>query len=459
MESCAKMWALVQLVLLAACCSPLAAAPSGTGSSRTLSLGGSTKSPGGSPWTLCNANGSISVPATVPGVVHLDLLRAGKIAEPYYRYGELDLAWVYLDNWTYSRSIEPGALGAEPGRVLLRSEGLDTIATVILNGERIAETSNMFHRPVWDVTSVFRGSASNTLEIAFASPALASSANHDAYPYPVSGSYITPLQYPSCGCPDPAACFAEAKGCDCLIKCKHQDSATTRNFLRKSQAHWGWDWGAGFLTSGIYRELSLVSYTHAAVIRDVVVQVFPMSSSSPRSTSMVDMGLQPQQQADVTENPTSAVHAAPRDFRVELDVFLIADTMDAATTIVAAIPSLGARNSTKVSVAAGESKVAVIMELRDVPQSALWYPNGYGNAVLHNLTVTVGEPPSAQSSRWLTSELVSFFSFHEAPQISGARLESVMSALYPTVEANAMHTLISFAEALRIESTSTLSTL
>jgi hypothetical protein len=112
---------------------------------------------------------------------------------------------------------------------------------------------------------------------------------------------------------------------------------------------------------------------------------------------MVDMGLQPQQQADVTENPTSAVHAAPRDFRVELDVFLIADTMDAATTIVAAIPSLGARNSTKVSVAAGESKVAVIMELRDVPQSALWYPNGYGNAVLHNLTVTVGEPPSAST--------------------------------------------------------------
>jgi MoxR-like ATPase len=73
--------------------------------------------------------------------------------------------------------------------------------------------------------------------------------------------------------------------------------------------------------------------------------------------------------------------------------------------------------------------------------------------------IAVGEPPSAQSSRWLTSELVSFFSFHEAPQISGARLESVMSALYPTVEADAMHTLISFAEALRIESTSTVHTL
>ena len=60
-----------------------------------LSLGGSTKGAGGSPWTLRNSNGSLSIPATVPGVVHLDLLRAKKIAEPYYRYGELELAWVW----------------------------------------------------------------------------------------------------------------------------------------------------------------------------------------------------------------------------------------------------------------------------------------------------------------------------------------------------------------------------
>jgi beta-mannosidase len=225
------------LLLLLSACGPLAAAA--TSATATLSLGGSTKAVGGSPWTLRNANASISVPATVPGVVHLDLLRAGKIAEPYYRYGELDLAWIYLENWTYSRTIAAGALGAEPGRVLLRSEGLDTLATVTLNGKRIAETFNMFHRPVWDVSSVFLPAASNTLEIAFASPALGSSANHDAYPYPVAGSYITPLQYPSCGCPDPAACFAEAKGCECLIKCKHSgNDETTRNFLRKSQAHW-----------------------------------------------------------------------------------------------------------------------------------------------------------------------------------------------------------------------------
>lgn len=66
--------------------------------------------------------------------------------------------------------------------------------------------------------------------------------------------------------------------------------------------------------------------------------------------------------------------------------------------------------------------------------------------------IAVGEPPNNQGSQWLTSELVSLFSFHEAPQIFGARLEHVMGALYPTVEPDAMHRLIDFAEALRVDS-------
>ena len=358
-------------------------APLAQGASRTYSLAGSTasKSTLGSGWTLKNANGTLSLPATVPGVVHLDLLRAKKIAEPYYRYGELELAWVYLEpSWTYSRTIPKNALGAAPGRVLLRSEGLDTMATVTLNGKLVGQTTNMFHRPVWDVTSSFKPAEENTLEVRFDSPALASSANHADYPYPVKGMYITPLQYPGCGCPDPAACFAEAKGCECLIECKKQgDYGVTRNFLRKSQAHWGWDWGAGFLTSGIYRELSLVSYQHASVIRDVVVQVYPTDAASSAS-------------AAPGENPTSAVRPAPTSFRVDLDVFLISDS-PIVHEIRVAIPSLDAENVTRVSVAPGEQKVRVSLELTGVPKAALWYPNGYGEPALHNLTVAVG--PSA----------------------------------------------------------------
>ena len=63
----------------------------------------------------------------------------------------------------------------------------------------------------------------------------------------------------------------------------------------------------------------------------------------------------------------------PTGFRVELDIFLISDGAG-ATTITATLPSLGAKNVTQVSVAAGEQKVRVMLELTDVPKSALWYP-------------------------------------------------------------------------------------
>ena len=86
-------------------------------------------------WTLRNANGSIAVPASVPGVVHLDLLQAGIIPEPYYRYGELELAWVHLEpHWTYSLIFDSASV-IRHKEVLLRSEGLDTVATVTLNGK------------------------------------------------------------------------------------------------------------------------------------------------------------------------------------------------------------------------------------------------------------------------------------------------------------------------------------
>ena len=54
-------------------------------------------------WTCTNANGSIAVPATVPGVAHQALRNAGILpGDPLYRYNELDFGWVTRENWTFS---------------------------------------------------------------------------------------------------------------------------------------------------------------------------------------------------------------------------------------------------------------------------------------------------------------------------------------------------------------------
>lgn len=39
-------------------------------------------------WQVKNANGSIAIDGNVPGEVHTDLMRAGILGDPYYRFND-----------------------------------------------------------------------------------------------------------------------------------------------------------------------------------------------------------------------------------------------------------------------------------------------------------------------------------------------------------------------------------
>ena len=75
------------------------------------------------------------VPATVPGCVHTDLLAAELIPDPFYRDNETRLLWIGETDWLYRRTFQvpPELLDRE--HVLLRCEGLDTIARIAINGK------------------------------------------------------------------------------------------------------------------------------------------------------------------------------------------------------------------------------------------------------------------------------------------------------------------------------------
>ena len=62
-------------------------------------------------WSVTNSSGH-SYAATVPGQIHTDLLAAGVIGDPYYRFNDVDYQWIALANWTYSRTftVEPSFL-------------------------------------------------------------------------------------------------------------------------------------------------------------------------------------------------------------------------------------------------------------------------------------------------------------------------------------------------------------
>lgn len=108
----------------------------------TLTLNGS--------WRLQDATqNEAPLPATVPGCVHTDLLRAGQIPDPWYRDNEKQIQWAHQRDWVYTKTFEvdPELLSWE--RILLVFEGLDTFCKVELNDRIILEADNM-HR-TWEI--------------------------------------------------------------------------------------------------------------------------------------------------------------------------------------------------------------------------------------------------------------------------------------------------------------------
>jgi beta-mannosidase len=110
------------------------------------------------------------VAASVPGVVHLDLLAAGLIPDPYLDDNEALLAWIGLVDWTYETSfvMTAGDLSAADRHELV-FDGLDTVAVVELNGAPLAEVANQHRSYRLDVTDRLREGA-NVLTVAFRSP-------------------------------------------------------------------------------------------------------------------------------------------------------------------------------------------------------------------------------------------------------------------------------------------------
>lgn len=103
-------------------------------------------------WTLKEyINGEaagIAVSASVPGDLYSDLLRAGRIEDPYYRDNELAALKLSEKDYIYETvfSAEEDVLQRE--RSVIVFHGLDTLADILLNGTCIGHADNM-HR-TWE---------------------------------------------------------------------------------------------------------------------------------------------------------------------------------------------------------------------------------------------------------------------------------------------------------------------
>jgi len=99
-----------------------------------------------------------------PTNIHLDLLHHKLIPDPFIGKNELDVQWVGEKQWLYRTSFNADYDGK--AKASLAFDGLDTFATVRLNGKVILETDNMFLPERVDVSKSLNA-GENSLEITF----------------------------------------------------------------------------------------------------------------------------------------------------------------------------------------------------------------------------------------------------------------------------------------------------
>jgi len=94
--------------------------------------------------------------AKVPGEIHLDLLRAGRLEEPLVSLNAKKSRWPEHRSWWFGRTFEASEAVPAHERQQLVFDGMDLYAQVFLNGEFLGETRNAFVPHVFDVRRILK---------------------------------------------------------------------------------------------------------------------------------------------------------------------------------------------------------------------------------------------------------------------------------------------------------------
>ena len=190
-------------------------------------------------WKFKQARLNNWYPATVPGVVHTDLLDNKIIEDPFFRLNERGLQWIDKEDWIYETTFNASPQLMEQNNIRLVFEGLDTYADVYINEEKVLSTNNMFRQWTADVKSLLKP-GENQLKVYFHSPIKVDLPKFDALKYPLEAGNDQ----------------SENGG---LLNKK------VSVFARKAGYHYGWDWGPRLVTSGIWRPVYLMAWNDARI--------------------------------------------------------------------------------------------------------------------------------------------------------------------------------------------------
>ena len=312
------------------------------------------------------------IPAAVPGSVFGDLLAAGKMEEPWYRDNELDALARMEKDYCYETEFDADEELLSCDEVLLIFHGLDTLATVSLNGEVIAEADNMHRCYEFPVKSLLR-LRQNRLNVLFHSPTRF-----------IRESYEN----------DPIHASAEAM------------RGIPR--LRKAHCMMGWDWGARIPDAGIWRPVELKGVQRARLVSVYTVQ---KHEPAERNAWLSGQLLQPEQgiwpagkeqrqgsMAQAQSRPAAEPGKEPADTPTKVTLTV---TPEVYLADGRQICGCGDRVQEKADLTDYTLELTLLDpdgELADaweydltekmtltVDQARLWWPNGYGPQPLYTL--------------------------------------------------------------------------
>ncbi len=158
-------------------------------------------------------------PASVPGSIHTDLIAADVIGDIRIDGTEAEQEWIRNADSLYATKVPAQS---SRGNYELKFDGLDTLATVSVNGTVKLQSENMHRAFSIDVTDI----ASNgfDLSVAFKAPLPEALKRQDEM-----GKYPNPYDMPY-------------------------------NYFRKMACSFGWDWGPITVTSGIWKPVWLTRW-------------------------------------------------------------------------------------------------------------------------------------------------------------------------------------------------------
>ncbi len=177
-----------------------------------------------------------ALPAVIPGSVYGNLLQQGLMPDPYDRMNELTALPLMDNDFVFETDFSLREEQLEGDFLLLRFDGIDTLADIYLNDVLLGHADNM-HR-IWEFSIEDAARVGqNTLRVEIASPTrYIEEENQKVF---TGGSTDAMRGFPH---------------------------------LRKAHCMFGWDWGPRLPDAGIFREVSVLSGKMARIGQVYITQ-------------------------------------------------------------------------------------------------------------------------------------------------------------------------------------------